>query len=315
MNQYVIGLALATVAILVMVIPCICLFGPQRINKKKVLLIGLLSAGGLSLGVWAYVTWYNSDAQKEKRAQQALEKEREGYPEDREEARENVRDILKEMPDYLRDRMNQYSDEFASMQSRCTSDLREQEDGWLWDTDLRVTLTRSGEEAADADEYDRMDQMQTYADTVCSAFREETGSIDWRMSYWFKEEPEYAECFEGKLTVSLVCTVELSDSGNEYRMEHNDRTGTYTYFFNGQEQDMEAIRSAHQQMMTAQEKEEKQSGGGTSPSYHSSRKHTSTKTEDPYNARDYYSAEDFYDDYYDDFDDLEDAEAYYDDFG
>ncbi len=36
---------------------------------------------------------------------------------------------------------------------------------------------------------------------------------------------------------------------------------------------------------------------------------------DPYNAKNYYDAEDFYEDYYDDFDDFEDAEDYFDEYG
>lgn len=41
---------------------------------------------------------------------------------------------------------------------------------------------------------------------------------------------------------------------------------------------------------------------------------TSTKKEDPYNVNDYYNAEDFYDDNYDDFWDYEDAEDYYNEY-
>ena len=41
----------------------------------------------------------------------------------------------------------------------------------------------------------------------------------------------------------------------------------------------------------------------------------SNKADDPYNAKDYSDAEDFYDDNYDDFDGYEDAEDYYDEWG
>ena len=45
--------------------------------------------------------------------------------------------------------------------------------------------------------------------------------------------------------------------------------------------------------------------GGDSSSYESS--------DDPYNAKDYSGADDFYDDHYDDFDSYEDAESYWED--
>lgn len=43
--------------------------------------------------------------------------------------------------------------------------------------------------------------------------------------------------------------------------------------------------------------------------------YNSHKNEDPYNAKDYSNAEDFYDDNWDDFDCYEDAEYYYDEWG
>lgn len=54
---------------------------------------------------------------------------------------------------------------------------------------------------------------------------------------------------------------------------------------------------------------------GSSSSYNSSSKKSGTKKSDPYNAKDYYDAEDFYDDYYDDFYDYEEAEEYYNENG
>lgn len=47
-------------------------------------------------------------------------------------------------------------------------------------------------------------------------------------------------------------------------------------------------------------------------STYSRKNKSSSKMSDPYNARDYYDAEDFYEDNYDDFWDYEDAEDYYD---
>lgn len=52
-----------------------------------------------------------------------------------------------------------------------------------------------------------------------------------------------------------------------------------------------------------------------SSSYSSGSKKNNSTHNDPYNAKDYYDAEDFYDDYYDEFYDYEEAEEYYDEYG
>ena len=48
-------------------------------------------------------------------------------------------------------------------------------------------------------------------------------------------------------------------------------------------------------------------------SYGSSKKSSSSKTDDPYDVNGFSNAEDFYDEHYDDFFDYYDAESYYDD--
>ena len=49
--------------------------------------------------------------------------------------------------------------------------------------------------------------------------------------------------------------------------------------------------------------------------YAGSCRSSETREDDEYNAKDYLSAEDFYDDHYDDLYDFEDAEDYYDEYG
>lgn len=51
--------------------------------------------------------------------------------------------------------------------------------------------------------------------------------------------------------------------------------------------------------------------GSRSYGTYSQKSKSSSKTSDPYNAKDYYDAEDFYEDNYDDFWDYEEAEDYY----
>lgn len=126
-------------------------------------------------------------------------------------------------------------------------------------------------------------------------------------------EPKCAHsgCDNSPADGSSYCWLHKSSSSSGYKSNNNSPSSS-NYGNSSQSESSSTGTSNNTSTQSPTNK------NNTSTSYKSNTgksTYNSNKADDPYNAKDYSDAEDFYDDNYDDFDGYEDAEDYYDEWG
>lgn len=108
-------------------------------------------------------------------------------------------------------------------------------------------------------------------------------------------------------TTSLREPTEIELCRDYYSLRPERRSKTYIWRVDGV-----VIFSAHVLVDTVISVYDNRTPPPPPKNYSHTKKHTTHRDNDPYHAKDYDNADDFYDDYYGDFEDFEDAEDYYD---
>lgn len=123
----------------------------------------------------------------------------------------------------------------------------------------------------------------------------------------------YRQMYSIRDSMSLVNDSHISkytSNGNTYEVY----TYTQSIYKNGYEIHDDYWNSSCYKSTTKNDKSESNYSSSNSSSYSFTPYRSSSKDKDPYNAKDYTHAEDFYYDHYDDFFDYEDAENYYNNY-
>ena len=132
-----------------------------------------------------------------------------------------------------------------------------------------------------------------------------------RQENWRKNGAPYIGMKESEITKTSIGR--YSKTGGNY--EGSKKCNLY-YWFNSQGEETYVVRCCEGKVIQIWDYRDDPRSfkvKSTKSYYNSSSK--SSSNDDDYNAKDYYSAEDFYDDHYDDFFDYYDAEDYYEEHG
>jgi len=132
-----------------------------------------------------------------------------------------------------------------------------------------------------------------------------------RQENWRKNGAPYVGMKESEITTTSIGR--YSKTGGNY--EGSKRCNLY-YWFNSKGEQTYSVRCCEGKVIQVWDDRDNPRSfkvKSTKSYYNSSSK--SSNKDDEYNVKDYYSAEDFYDDHYDDFFDYYDAEDYYEEHG